>query len=1501
MVRPTDTEGNQAMAFRANKWGWKATAARLLLAPVVAAGLAGHAVGQGVPLTGKPAAPAATSPAPVKPGTTPAAKPLVGKPTTVSAKPADPKDLLKKGRDALKMGKLDEAQALARQADSANPSGRWGLFDDTPESLEKDVKDARAKSDKAAAAALTTQAKTTFAQSTSAKTDADKLALLNQAYDLADRAALLNGPGGFFDDVMSFGKDDPAKLKKDIDAVRIPLRKKVPATQMAKLPTAPAAGKTPAPTPGIVQASATAKAPAAQPVSAGRAMTTPSGEPAKLAAAGPAKAEAMKLVADGRKLMKQGQLVEAKDKAAQAVRLKATFAATEDSPDALMRDTLAEAKKHIDVLTLEAKTNAGKKDYQKADAALTTAEGIAVGMGFPTKALDDQHAAVRKAGGIAAPAPTAVAVAVPPPSPIATAAATEPKLPDAPLMPVPVPVPPTTTAMKPIQPVMPDVPAPAMPKDLTASAAALPPIGLPTPPSKIVPAGGQDLAVPAIPNLPAVPTTPVTPAMPPAAPAPALVQAPAVPVIAPPVMPDIAPTGPTGKQLLAQADDERRRGDLESATKLATKAHNGDPAAKADAQAMLRMIDADKAERRKTETATTFRNAVESANAKQYDQAVAVLRMIDPETLAPSQRAELPDLLAKYEAEAAKQKAPTADPAEKAGTDLAAQVKAMGEVEFQKMRAEGLDVETKAKAAFDRGETDLAIQMLADYTAKVKRSSLSAGKQNLLLSTVSRRMESFALLKRQMDVITRDAAEKKYAKDQIKDRSVAEIQKKEETAKKVREVDSLIKANKFKDAEALALQLKSLDPDDPAVATLYELAKRHRRVDEAQKLKDSKEIFNLQAFNDAERPGDYADINNPVIVNLERMEMARRRGGDGADLFTKSRTVAEREIEVRLDRRFSFDFQNRPLREVLAEIRSKADVNVTTDDAAIADEQISLDATTVTETVKDLSLRNVLTILLDKARLKYVVENDTIRVTTDKKAKGRLMTRVFSVMELVTPVPDFAVADHQNINKVLQKLSNPMMPWQAAVQGGAMPAAANSLNGGELVSGHGLGQSGAMPGSGNALEAMNNGVPIGSGGAPIQSRQQAAAQLQKLITGMVRPYSWQEYGGSGKLDYYDIGGAMVVNQTADVIGEVQDLLNALRRLQDLSMTVEVRLISLTESFYERVGVDFQVNIPGRQSGRDGTSFERSLTTGQFRPEPYTNSINAQKNTIVGWNPTAGGFTRDLNIPIGNDNTYGLSVPPFGGYNGPSNSGGLNVGLAFLNDIQVYMFLEAAQGDRRVNVMQAPKLTLFNGQTSTVNVQDTSFFTTGLQVFNVGGQFVYLPQNTPIPVGIANTNGPGVNLAIQGVVTADRKFVRLTLSPTLSELSSAVVPLFPVTAFITPVFEGGSQGVPIPFTQFFQQPSFSTVSINTTVQVPDGGTVVLGGLKTLAEGRNEFGPPVISSIPYLNRLFRNQGIGRETRHLMIMVTPRIVINAEEELVQTGVSPAFPPVGPNASAP
>ena len=79
----------------------------------------------------------------------------------------------------------------------------------------------------------------------------------------------------------------------------------------------------------------------------------------------------------------------------------------------------------------------------------------------------------------------------------------------------------------------------------------------------------------------------------------------------------------------------------------------------------------------------------------------------------------------------------------------------------------------------------------------------------------------------------------------------------------------------------------------------------------------------------------------------------------------------------------------------------------------------------------------------------------------------------------------------------------------------------------------------------------------------------------------------------------------------------------------------------------------------------------------------------------------------------------------------------------------------------------------------------------------------------------------------------------------------------------------------------QQPVQEQVQVTTTVSVPDGGTVLLGGVKRLSEGRTMAGVPILNKIPYISRLFKNSGVGRETASLMLMVTPRIIIQEEEE--------------------
>jgi len=201
-------------------------------------------------------------------------------------------------------------------------------------------------------------------------------------------------------------------------------------------------------------------------------------------------------------------------------------------------------------------------------------------------------------------------------------------------------------------------------------------------------------------------------------------------------------------------------------------------------------------------------------------------------------------------------------------------------------------------------------------------------------------------------------------------------------------------------------------------------------------------------------------------------------------------------------------------------------------------------------------------------------------------------------------------------------------------------------------------------------------------------------------------------------------------------------------------------------------------------------------------------------------------------------------------------------------------------------MQAPKVTLFNGQQAYVS--DTSQSPFVISVVPVVGDFAAAQQ--PVIVVL----NEGTFLTVQAVVSDDRRFVRLTVVPFFSKIGEVNTFLFSGSETTTESTSAdGVQDKPNDNTKkssnkqstksgtTVQLPTFSYVTVTTTVSVPDGGTVLLGGIKRLSEGRIEFGVPMLNKLPYVNRLFKNVGIGRETQSLMMMVTPRIIIQEEEE--------------------
>jgi hypothetical protein len=300
-----------------------------------------------------------------------------------------------------------------------------------------------------------------------------------------------------------------------------------------------------------------------------------------------------------------------------------------------------------------------------------------------------------------------------------------------------------------------------------------------------------------------------------------------------------------------------------------------------------------------------------------------------------------------------------------------------------------------------------------------------------------------------------------------------------------------------------------------------------------------------------------------------------------------------------------------------------------------------------------------------------------------------------------------------------------------------------------------------------------------------------------IITSTVRPQSWAAAGGEGSIDYFPLGLALVIRHSPEVHEKVAEVLDALRRLQDVEVAVEVRFLTVSDDCLERLGIRSPVS--------------------------------------QGQNGETDGAMRDL---------------------------------ARLDDSQVKMVMNAIDGDSHSSVLMAPKLTVFNGQKAVLNLSEKQCFVTGVEMVPEGGKSVPRP--------LAKNVDTGLVLGMHPVVAPDNKTVTMELEVSLKR---ADAPRASAAAVDLRTAAGGLAGVPAVLAQ--PAPRGSAKSFCTRLKLTDGATALLNGWTQYREVRVQTCPPLLCRVPYLNRLFQTLSYGKEREHLLVMVTPRVIVRHEEE--------------------
>jgi hypothetical protein len=234
------------------------------------------------------------------------------------------------------------------------------------------------------------------------------------------------------------------------------------------------------------------------------------------------------------------------------------------------------------------------------------------------------------------------------------------------------------------------------------------------------------------------------------------------------------------------------------------------------------------------------------------------------------------------------------------------------------------------------------------------------------------------------------------------------------------------------------------------------------------------------------------------------------------------------------------------------------------------------------------------------------------------------------------------------------------------------------------------------------------------------------------------------------------------------------------------------------------------------------------------------------------------------------------------------------GPMFLCPKKLAAALEAVHTDSRNNDAFCPRATVFNGQKATLLCAQDQLFVTKLDRVLCGGQPMYVPKNEPFHLGF--------EYAVRPTVSADHRFVRCELNAEFRELAASPVPLYPVTTFVTPIFEGGAQGQSVPFTQFIQQPEVVTRALSKSIMIPDSQTAVFyAGKQTKTEQTNEDegGAPLFDWINDLvDLVYPPTPPQTYEEHLFVMVTPRII---ESEALESQAAAKPMPIGPALASP
>jgi tetratricopeptide (TPR) repeat protein len=351
--------------------------------------------------------------------------------------------------------------------------------------------------------------------------------------------------------------------------------------------------------------------------------------------------------------------------------------------------------------------------------------------------------------------------------------------------------------------------------------------------------------------------------------------------------------------------------------------------------------------------------------------------------------------------------------------------------------------------------------------------------------------------------------------------------------------------------------------------------------------------------------------------------------------------------------------------------------------------------------------------------------------------------------------------------------------------------------------------------------------------------------LDQLVRNNISPESWDaDPANSLRINE---SGVMVVNQTPEVHDQIALLLEDLREATGIMVDIQSNFLQVEDNFLEDIGVDF------RGLGQPGPG------TNNFINDFGDATTQATLGREIGQGTDLGFFYDDNSRGDIRGRVEQLYDEALGDPEVIEASGGMSFQWTYLDDSQLELILRAVSKSERVELVSAPRILVSNTGRANLTVLN--------QVVYVKDFDVEIAQGASIADPIIDVIQDGVILDVRPVVSADRRFITLELRPTIATLRR------PIRERATTL--GSQSSVTI------QLPEVDIQRVRTSIPMPDGATVMLGGLKVSENKDYRNGVPIVNKIPIVSLLFERKGIYNRNKKLLILLKASIVIPAEHE--------------------